>query len=471
MRLLTLLRAVACAAGFAACGYPRLALLGDDASTATCNAGDMRDCYDGAQGTDGVGPCHHGQQRCGTDGAWGACDGEVVPVREVCNDHIDNNCNGMVDEDIDADGDGFTTCGGDCCDSTECSHPAQVNPGAFEVPGNGVDDDCDGKIDNVAPLCDQGLASNSSNALDYAKVIDLCQTATPTDKKWGVIDASFTLADGTGAVAPQSRAIRSHYGTNVVPKAGAAMAMLSTGAAAGVGDINPSYADLQTGTSTGTSSGLPADFVAANGGRLPNAPGCPQPANNTAHDPVMLTLHVRVPTNASSFTLHANFFSSEFPEYTCSQFNDFFAVLLDSAYAGAQPNPSDKNLAFYMGANNDKIPIGVNLAVGNIGLFTQCVNGTLGCATTTFTSVISSCTGVDDLIGTGLDTPAVGMCDGNSVEGGATGWLTISGNVKPGEIMTLRIAIWDASDELLDSLVVVDGFQWSVDIAQPGTLR
>src|SRR5262249_47334531 len=138
MKVVTLLRAVVHAAALSACSYPGLAPVGDAASSTECRAGDTRDCYDGAPGTDGVGPCHHGQQRCGTDGTWGTCDGEVVPVAEICNDHLDNNCNGMIDEDLDMDGDGFTTCGGDCCDSTECSHPAQVNPAAFEVPGNGV---------------------------------------------------------------------------------------------------------------------------------------------------------------------------------------------------------------------------------------------------------------------------------------------------------------------------------------------
>jgi len=38
---------------------------------------------------------------------------------------------------------------------------------------------------------------------------------------------------------------------------------------------------------------------------------------------------------------------------------------------------------------------------------------------------------------------------------------------QPGEIMKLRIAIWDTSDHVLDSIAMVDGFQWSVDASQP----
>ena len=75
----------------------------------------------------------------------------------------------------------------------------------------------------------------------------------------------------------------------------------------------------------------------------------------------MLTLQIRVPSNAHSFKLSTNFFSAEFPEWTCSSFNDFFVVLLDSTYAGDPPNPMDKNLAFYQppGTTN-KVSVGAD---------------------------------------------------------------------------------------------------------------
>jgi hypothetical protein len=184
----------------------------------------------------------------------------------------------------------------------------------------------------------------------------------------------------------------------------------------------------------------------------------------------MLTLEIRVPTNAKSFKLDTNFLSSEYPEYTCSPYNDFFVVLLDSAYAGQPANPADKNLAFYqpMGSTS-KYPVGVNLAAGNTGLFTQCINGTIGCLGGT-NATINTCVGTEQLAGTGLDQADPGQCDTNSLQGGGTGWLQTSGNVNPGEIIKLRIAIWDTSDHVLDSIAVIDSFQWSVDTAQPGTV-
>lgn len=66
---------------------------------------------------------------------------------EACND-VDDDCDGAVDEIWDLDEDGFTTCPGpkpDCNDQ----NPA-VNPGANETCGDQIDNDCSGVVDDVA---------------------------------------------------------------------------------------------------------------------------------------------------------------------------------------------------------------------------------------------------------------------------------------------------------------------------------
>jgi len=455
----------ACAVDFACIGGRCLA--GD------CQPGEVEDCYTGVEGTAGIGPCVGGTRTCDSGGVWSQCEGEVVPSGEngtACNDGVDNNCNGTIDENEDRDMDGQSTCGGDCCDSTECSKPELVNAGAFDAAGNNFDDDCNGVVDDTILLCDQSIASNTTNGLDFARAIDICQTATMTDKKWGVISGTLTLADGTGVPDTEGHAVRPRFGQGLMPQGGVNLAILSTGGAAAKGDLMPGYHDFVSYTHTGTNtSPYPADWFMLNNMNLPNAPGCPDPSGSVANDPVMLKLTIRVPTNAKSFRLSTNFYSAEFPEWTCSSFNDFFVVLLDSTYNGTPPNPMDKNLAFYqpMGTMS-KVPVGVNLGHGNTGLFTQCINGETGCSGQAGT--ISTCTATNHLTGTGFDDPESGSCDTNSVTGGATGWLVTSGNVTPGEVITLRIAIWDTSDHAFDSLAVIDGFQWSVDVAQPGTV-
>ncbi|MEJ7598536.1 MAG: choice-of-anchor L domain-containing protein [Kofleriaceae bacterium] len=453
-----------------ACG-PAGRLSDDD--DGPCRPGATAACYSGQDGTEGVGPCHAGNKICNADQTWSACNNEVAPSAEDCSDAVDNNCNGMTDEDVDLDGDGFTTCAGnDCCDSTECGGPEFVNEGAYDAPGNSVDDDCNGVIDDTVTVCDQALASNTQTASDFAKAIDLCQAATMADRRWGVIDAKISFSDGDGTPDPRGHAVRPTFGPNVPALAGTKLAILSTGAAAAEGDRDPDYHSWVDGYAhrIPNTSDFPRDFMELNNDRLPNAPGCPNvDSDEYANDVQMLTLRVRVPTNAKSFKFSTNFYSSEFPEYTCSEYNDFFVALLDSTYAGTPGNPADKNLAFYeQPTTMMKYPLGINLGHGNTGLFTQCRNGKTGCAGKAGT--ITTCTGTDMLVGTGFDDSASGQCESGSIEGGATGWLTTSGNVTPGEIITLRIAIWDTSDHQRDSLALLDAWEWSTELATPGTV-
>ena len=69
------------------------------------------------------------------------CVGAVGPVPEECNG-LDDDCDGMVPaSEADADGDGFRGCQNDCNDSD----PA-INPLAVDLPGNAVDENCDGTL-------------------------------------------------------------------------------------------------------------------------------------------------------------------------------------------------------------------------------------------------------------------------------------------------------------------------------------
>ena len=319
-----------------------------------------------------------------------------------------------------------------------------------------------------ASVCDSGLSSNSQAPDDYARALDLCQKATESGHAPGLISAAFTLASGAGIPATASHAIRPAFGTNNTPRHGAALVVLSTGAAAAPGDLNPAYQAFDPGVDNGTLSDVPADWLAANANAIPHAPGCPEPHFNYAIDPVMLTLRIRTPSNARSFALDANFFTVDYAEFVCSPFNDMFVALLDSAYTGTPANPDDKNLATYTMPTLARYPLDANLARDATGLFTQCVNGTTGCSSQNI-QTMSACTGTSGLVGTGLDVATPNRCDADSLRGGATGWLTLRGNVLPGEIITLRLAIWDTSDYLEDSAILLDHLRWSASSVTAGT--
>ncbi|MFT4623004.1 MAG: hypothetical protein ACI8PZ_001660 [Myxococcota bacterium] len=70
-------------------------------------------------------------------------------LTETCDGEPDNDCDGVLDpRELDADGDGHSQCDGDCADADPSLHPNVV-----EVC-NGIDDDCDGLIDEADPSHD-----------------------------------------------------------------------------------------------------------------------------------------------------------------------------------------------------------------------------------------------------------------------------------------------------------------------------
>ena len=72
----------------------------------------------------GLGACQAGVRRCGADGTWGGCEGEVASSPERC-DHTDNDCDGEVDEGL------LNSCGG-------CEDLGQAVGGTCGVCGRGT---------------------------------------------------------------------------------------------------------------------------------------------------------------------------------------------------------------------------------------------------------------------------------------------------------------------------------------------
>lgn len=424
-----------------------------------CTPGETRECYEGPSNSKGVGICKAGIATCVVDGTdWSECVGQVLPQPEICGDGIDQNCDGedMTPENaIDIDGDGFTYCDGDCCETSwDCYvDPARVGPGSFEVPENGIDDNCNGVIDEVNNGCDAGLNSNSTDPLDLGKALDLC--IVENEKQFGLVSAKLVFPNGNEmsdaygsnpsiSVPESAYVILPGFGNLVKPNQGENLTMLSTGQSKTKIDNKD--------TDNLTESGAPQDWYSFHGNKFPDSPNCGimggDSGSNPVRDPIMLELIVRAPNNAESFSIDINFHSAEFPDYVCKGFNDFFVMLLDSTFTSPDfnlQNPLDKNLAM----DENKNPVGINLAKS--GLFKVCKNKVF--PPTNF----PGCNDDTLLQGTGLEGH------------GATGWLVSKGNIVPGEEFKIRMAIWDTGDHIYDSLVLLDNFIWYESAQKPGT--
>lgn len=121
----------------------------------TCTGSESRACYTGPAGTAGVGRCASGTQRC-DGGSFTACTGSVVPEQESCaNEGTDDDCDGTADEIPNRDAACVETANlGPCRLGTlQCRDPGAaltcVTPAPSEETCNGVDDDCNGAIDDA----------------------------------------------------------------------------------------------------------------------------------------------------------------------------------------------------------------------------------------------------------------------------------------------------------------------------------
>lgn len=358
--------------------------------------------------------------------------------------------------------------------------PCVPNKANFDIPGNGCDDDDDGKVDNP-PACDSSLPQNGG-AEDFARALGICTKAS--EKGYGLVSAKFSrgYASSRDGNAEQ-HGILPKFGNVIKPREGASLGVLSTGFAQeydgsnGTGFGGEAY-DPSSGRITPngkdweTEDRVPPGFPKA-------ASGCEQ-ASDT-HDIITVKLELKAPPNVSGIQFDFNFYSGEWPAYICSPFNDgFIAYLVAKGFNGGAAD----NVSFDKNGN----PVSVNN-----GFFDRCTpNVDTGCAADPASGKnlakpgTSQCPGgTAELEGTGFGLEgnwcaaySIDPFSGDitnpgkkSVNGGATGWLTSKAPVQAGETFTIEFMIWDTGDGILDSTVLLDNFTWAEGAVQTSTDR
>jgi hypothetical protein len=377
------------------------------------------------------------------------------------------------------DGGGPSFCPNDDCDgdgypsSIDCNDTdPNVNPDAYDFSGDGIDNDCDGVVDDPVESCETVPSQAPGSPGDFARAADLCPQRSKT-REGKVFDplirAEWGKVKGYGPgqriyvsdTKMQQVNIVSSFGANQ-PRRGRTMIGLATGPW-NAPDPRSSPALDEAGFHLNDACG---DIPLAAGDCAALSNGAPA-GGVSVQDWAELRLWLKVPSNARSLAFDLSFFSTEFNQFWNASLNDTFLVLVTS-----------KTLA---GQNMAKDGSGRAISV-NSGFFQLCppAPGPPG-LTADKSEALQSCVGIDgdaargilgSLRGTGYDGAAVGTDDtvlaanGNKyVYGGGTGWLTAKIPVVPRDEIQVRVIVHDTFDGLKDSAVLVDAFRWMPDEA------
>jgi hypothetical protein len=263
--------------------------------------------------------------------------------------------------------------------------------------------------DPKAETCDKGLVLNDLEPSSGAKAIGLCGLDD------GLITARYTRANGTDIIPGAQVGIMDRFGTNLLPRQGERLLVLSTGVAR-----TPAQAGYnQNMTLVNSGIGNPPPGIPANN------PSCPPGTN--VYDDIVLELQLEAPANALGFSIDLAFYSFEFPNWLCNGYNDQFVVHMLPPPTGAQGN----NILF----DSNAWPMSVN-------------------------SLLMDAANTTDMAGTGFGTGG---------EGGTTGWLRLSAPVSAGQIFTLKCFLFEVADNTLYSTVVLDNFRWLTTTTTLGT--
>jgi hypothetical protein len=142
-----------------------------------------------------------------------------------------------------------------------------------------------------------------------------------------------------------------------------------------------------------------------------------------ANDYAEVRINVEVPANTHGFSYDFAFFSEEYPVWFQTQYNDMYCAWLESeVWTG--------NISFDETGN----PISLNAGF------------------------LDNLPGSPALAGTAMDQNA------------GTKWLTTTAGVNPGEQIEVVFAVWDLSDGIWDTYMILDNWLWDCEGGPPVTI-
>lgn len=350
-------------------------------------------------------------------------------ARENCADGVDNNCNGHIDADEpDKDGDGFGPCDGDCNDNN-----IWISPGNVEDPTDGVDNNCNGAIDEPQVTCDCSGEPGMTIEEQAVRALGLCNEHQVLSANLIGNPTAYGVYDNWGAILPRISADASS--TDGWPQDNCKFLVLASGQAK-----NP---DPQSG-----------EFMDLGIWGAPDP--APAPDGAEINDLTQFEIQLRVPGNAKGFSFDFIFFSVEYPEFVCTQFNDtFYALVIDDPGLGGGQRT---NITFDSEQNEITV---------NAGFFEYPPYWSLDITGTQYEvpeAYNPGCGG--DVVGCTVPNPCP------AYKGSTTGWLRTTAPATPGADITLIFSIHDEGDSILDSAVIIDNFHWqTVPIEGSGTVK
>jgi hypothetical protein len=371
----------------------------------------------------------------------------------------------------DCDGDGYTV-PSDCDDTN-----ALINPEAFDFIGDGVDNDCDGIVDDPVLTCETIPAQAPGTPTDFARAADLCAQHSITNAgtvfdplvaaTWGQVQG---LGPGetlwTSQTKPVQVAIASSFGQNV-PRQGKTMVGLANGIWAAADPRSDPALDPAGFHINDACSDIP--LLGQDCASLTD--GTPSGAVNV-QDWAELTLTVKIPSNVQTAVFDFSFFSSEFNQWWNSAANDSFFVLVTSKGFQGQNVAKDANgLAITINSGFFQLcpapPGPAGLSADKSAALETCV-GVAGDASQSIFGALAG-TGYDGAAVSSNDT-AIAVDGSEYIYGGGSGWLTTKFPVVPRETLQMRIIIADTFDGLKDSSVLFDALRWE-PISESGVTR